>query len=104
MARGFFREGKHYSIYEISENLGEKTEETKRLADSLKRYGILKAVRKSAPEFEDLSDHDIVLTWPSENRRDVKYVFDFVGVIVLGRHVFKCYPKYIFSTEPPCCN
>lgn len=100
MARGFFREGKHYSIYEISENLGEKTEETKRLADSLKRYGILKAVRKSAPEFEDLSDHDIVLTCPSENRRDVKYVFDFVGVIVLGHHVFKCYPKYISASEP----
>ena len=101
MAKGFFRELKHYTLHSISKELGENIEETKRLVGILKKYGVVKAVKKSKPEFEDLSNQDIVLTDVTENATDVEYVFDYVGVVLLEGHVFKCYPKYILSSNAP---
>lgn len=101
MAKGFFRELKHYTLHSISKELGENVEETRRLVGILKKYGVVKAVKKSKPEFEDLSNQDIVLTDVMENATDVEYVFDYVGVVLLDGHVFKCYPKYILSTKAP---
>lgn len=101
MAKGFFRELKHYTLHSISKELGENIEKTKCLVGILKKYGVIKAVKKSKPEFEDLSNQDIVLTDVTENTTDVEYVFDYVGVVLLEGHVFKCYPKYILSTNAP---
>ncbi len=101
MAKGFFRELKHYSIYDISKNLNVEMEEAKRLIGILKRYGIIKAIKGSKPEYEDLSNQDIVLTDVTEKSSEVEFVFDFVGVVMLDKHVFKCYPKYIVSTSEP---
>lgn len=101
MANNFFQELKHYTLYSISKELESSIEETKRLVGILKKYGIVKAINKAKPEFEDLSNQDIVLIDVSENASEVEYVFDFVGVIVLEGHVFKCYPKYISSTKEP---
>lgn len=101
LAKEYFQELKHYTLYSISKELESSIEETKRLVGILKKYGIAKAVNKEKPEFEDLSNQDIILTDVSENSSDVDYVFDFVGVIVLEGHVFKCYPKYITSTKEP---
>lgn len=101
MAKGFFRELKHYTLHSISKELGENIEETKRLVGILKKYGVVKAVKKSKSEFEDLSNQDIVLTDVTENATDVEYVFDYVGVVLLEGNVFKCYPKYILSSNTP---
>ncbi|MSS11285.1 LlaJI family restriction endonuclease [Clostridium sp. WB02_MRS01] len=101
MAKGFFRELKHYTLHSITKELGENIEETRRLVGILKKYGVVKAVKKSKPEFEYLSNQDIVLTDVTENATDVEYVFDYVGVVLLEGHVFKCYPKYILSTKEP---
>lgn len=101
MAKDYFQELKHYTLYGIAKELKTDIDETKRLIGILKKYGIVKAVSKSKPEFEDLSNQDIILTDVSENEQGVEYVFDFVGVVVLEGHVFKCYPKYIASTKEP---
>lgn len=101
MARGFFRERKHYKLYEISQEYDISMEETKRLVGILKKYGIVKAVGASKPEYEELSDQDLILTDVSETNADVDYLFDFVGVVMLEEYVFKCYPKYIISTAEP---
>lgn len=105
MAKGFFRERKHYTLQEIADNLYETKEkdmeETKRLVGILKKYGAVKTVKREKPEFEDLSNEDIVLTDVVDNSGDIEYVFDYVGVIMLDVHVFKCYPKYIQSTDEP---
>lgn len=101
MAKGFFRELKHYTLHSISKELGKNVEETRRLVGILKKYGVVKAVKKSKPEFEDLSNQDIVLTDVMENATEIEYVFDYVGVVLLEGHVFKCYPKYILSTKEP---
>mgnify|MGYP003493784050 CR=1 FL=1 len=45
MAKGFFRELKHYKLNDISMELGIEMEEAKRLAGILKKYGIVKAVK-----------------------------------------------------------
>lgn len=101
MAKGFFRERKHYTLHMISSELDTSAEETKRLVGILKKYGIVKVVKKSKPEFEDLSNEDIVLTDVVDNSGDIEYVFDYVGVVLLEGYVFKCYPKYIISTDEP---
>lgn len=101
MAKGFFRERKHYTLQKISELLKENGEETKRLVGILKKYGVVKAVKKSKPEFEDLSNEDIILTDIVDNSDDMEYIFDYVGVVLLEGRVFKCYPKYIISNSEP---
>ena len=99
MANGFFRELKHYKLYEISNEFNIETEETKRLVGILKKYGVIKTVNASKPDYEDLSNQDIVLTDVVEGSDDVEYVFDFVGVVMIDKYVFKCYPKYISSND-----
>lgn len=101
MAKGFFRERKHYTLHMICDELNACEEETKRLVGILKKYGIVKAVKKTKPEFEDLLNEDIILTDVVDNSGDIEYVFDYVGVVLLEGHVFKCYPKYIVSIEEP---
>lgn len=104
MAKGFFRERKHYTLQTIADNLYEKNadlEETRHLVGILKKYGVVKAVKRTKSEFDDLSNEDIVLTDIVDNSGDIEYVFDYVGVVMLEGHVFKCYPKYIKSTNMP---
>ena len=101
MAKGLFRELKHYKLNDISMELDIETEEAKRLVGILKKYGIVKAVKASKPEYEDLSNQDIILTDVVENNPEIQYVFDFVGVVMVEGYVFKCYPKYISSTTKP---
>ena len=101
MAKGFFRELKHYKLFEISKEFKIESEEARRLAGILKRYGIVKTVKASRPEYVDLSNQDIILADVAGNCTEVEYVFDFVGVVMVDEYVFKCYPKYISSTEEP---
>lgn len=101
MAKCFFRELKHYKLYDIAKELNNSIEETKRLVGILKKYGIVKAVKRSKPEFEELSNADVILTDVVEDNSEIEYVFDFVGVVMLEEYVFKCYPKYITSTDEP---
>ena len=100
MTKGFFRERKHYSLQEITDNLiNTNMEETRRIVGILKKYGVVKAVKKNRPDFDDLSNEDIVLTDVIDSSSDIEYIFDYVGVVVIEGQVFKCYPKYIKSTE-----
>ena len=74
MAKGFFRELKHYKLNDISMELNIEAEEAKRLVGVLKKYGIVKAVKASKPEYEDLSNQDIILTDVVENNRKLFHV------------------------------
>ncbi|MCI9034552.1 MAG: LlaJI family restriction endonuclease [Lachnospiraceae bacterium] len=104
MVKGFFRERKHYTLQTIADNLYEKNadlEETRHLIGILKKYGVVKAVKRTKSQFDDLLNEDIVLADVVDNSGDIEYVFDYVGVVMLEGHVFKCYPKYIKSTNAP---
>lgn len=72
MAKGFFREQKHYKLNEISIELCIEMEETKRLVGILKKYGIVKAVKAAKPEYEDLSTQDIILMDVVENNSEIQ--------------------------------
>ena len=54
MAKGFFKERKHYTLQNIADILYEKEnadlEETRRLVGILKKYGVVKAVKRTKPE------------------------------------------------------
>ena len=96
----FYQFIKHYSLQEITDNLiNINIEETRRIVGILKKYGVVKAVKKNKPDFDDLSNEDIVLTDVIDSSSDIEYIFDYVGVVVIEGQVFKCYPKYIKSTE-----
>ncbi len=101
MAKAFFREQYHYTVDEISQRLETTVEEARHLLGILKKYGIVKAVRAPKPGYEELPGQDMVLADVLEYNPNVEYAFGFVGVVMLEGHVFKCYPKYIFSTETP---
>lgn len=101
MTQEFFRELKHYSIHEIAENLNTNDLKAKNIASVLKRYGVIKVVNRNTPDLAELSDDDLVLTDGVVDSNDVRYVFNYVGVIVLKNHVIKCYPKYISSSDEP---
>ena len=51
MAKGFFKERKHYTLQNIADILYEKEnadlEETRRLVGILKKYGVVKAVKRT---------------------------------------------------------
>ena len=62
MTKGFFRERKHYSLQEITDNLiNINMEETRRIVGILKKYGVVKAVKEDKPDFDDLSNEDIAV-------------------------------------------
>lgn len=101
MAKGFFQELKHYGISDIAEKLQTNLYDAKHLVDLLKKYGIVKAVKREKPEYLELSNLDLAMGDETGEGADIAYVFDFVGVVMLGHHVFKCYPKYIKSKKEP---
>ena len=61
MANGFFRERRHYQLHEIANELQVTIEEAKRLTGTLKKYGIVKAVRASDAQSGEFTDQDAVL-------------------------------------------
>lgn len=69
----------------------------------LKQFGVLKSVKASDAQknMSDLLDGDVEIVDVDVDDRIYFYVFTFVGVIMLGDLVLKCYPKYIFSNEHP---
>ncbi len=101
MANGFFRERRHYQLHEIANELQVTIEEAKRLTGTLKKYGIVKAVRASDAQSGEFTDQDAVLADVSEDYNGIDYIFDFVGVVLAGENLFQCYPKYIRSETKP---
>lgn len=101
MAKGFFRERKHYQLYEIADELQVTIEEAKRLTGILKKYGIVKAVKAADAQYGEFCEQDEVLADVSENHAGIAYIFDFVGIVLAGESLFQCYPKYIVSETKP---
>lgn len=93
----FFREQKHYSLSQVSSHLEVNEEKCKELIGILKKYGIVKSVDQSKPEFNDLLDLDVIISDVQKSSDCFK--FCFVGVLVVQDFVFYCYPKYIDNAD-----
>lgn len=102
MAQGFYRELKRYTLEEIAfvvTNRRDVTEPVRKAINTLRRYGILKAVKNTIDDYTLLENEDIILTETVSDNTQVLYSFDFVGVVMADNFVFKVYPKYIETTE-----
>lgn len=99
MSNGLFRELKAYTLQEIAENLKTDIDEIKVVLEDLKKYGIIKAIKADKKRYEELTHEDIIITDVVDEPNIVRYVFDFVGVVVRNKYVFKCYPKYIETED-----
>ena len=95
MKSAYFREGQHYNFSSLQNAFSLDAEKTRSRIHTLKRYNVLKTVRREQPEYSDLSDQDIIVGEIPDDSSAFSYQFTFVGVILLDDFVLKCYPKYI---------
>ncbi len=91
-----------YSWQKLCCLFGGSEKESEKIIRRLKEFGILKAVRSHIEEFDlsEMEDTDEVIAELSSSA-DCDYVFRFVGVLVVGRHVLLCYPKYMPPSDQP---
>ena len=71
--------------------------------EKLKSFGILKTVKNNAEQLDltDLLEENIELLNILDDNSDYLYVFTYVGVVIIGNRVIKCYPKYILTSQSP---
>ena len=84
----YFREGQHYSFSDLEKAFCLDEENTTKRINVLKRFNILKTVRKNKPEFTELSDQDIVIGDVPEDSSEYTFQFSYVGVILLHNLIF----------------
>ncbi len=95
----FVREEDRYTSQQLSELL-ELSDEAIR---TLKDRNIIKSTKpKSQQDASEHTDEDDDREYDAINTADqYEYKFTFVGVIVLGETVLKCYPKYLLTNSQP---
>lgn len=92
----FFREQHPYNFDEIKDSLKISDDELiKDLIRTMKSYNILRACKSGLPDYENLGDQDLVFADVKSDSTNTVFVFKFVGIILLGDVVIKCYPKYV---------
>ena len=103
LTSSFVREQQRYTLSQLSNILDCSLDETVHIVRKLKEFGILKTVSSSdsQKELSELTDDDITITEVNADSDDSFFVFTFVGVAVVARHVLKCYPKYIKNIKNP---
>ena len=92
MKTAYFREGQYYSLDNLCKKFSLDRESTKHHINTLKKYSVLKTVRKEKPEYSELSDQDIIIGEIPDDSSDFTYQFTFVGVILLDGLILFCYP------------
>lgn len=100
----YIRERKAYSQKELYDILECKNEDTAiNLIRRLKAFNILKTIKKSdkLKDLEELQDDDFDVTDVECGDNERRYIFTFVGVIVVSGIVLKCYPKYLIHKSEP---
>ena len=90
-----FQELKRYSLNEIRDRLECTPENLKAYINTLRKYGIVKIVKKDSLDFADLTNDDLVIADSAEEVSGACYKFDFVGIVAVKDKVVFCYPKYI---------
>lgn len=97
----FIQEQKRYSFSEISNLLEITEQETDQIIQRLKSYNILKVVNKTKEQADltELIQEEELITDYSMDSDERFYVFRFVGIVLVGEFVFKCYPKYVKNSD-----
>lgn len=99
----YIREQYRYTQEQLIQKLKLPIDEVGEFVNKLRQYGILKTTRNSTNQkvLTDLIDEDIEITDFEIGSNEYLYVFTFVGVVIIGKRVLKCYPKYILEKDQP---
>lgn len=102
MISKFIREETHYYKKDLMNIFECDTKELLPLLEELKKYGILKVVKKDSIDIDltELINDDMDAMEISLDDANDSYVFKFVGVIAIRNYILKCYPKYIERQNP----
>ena len=103
MISEYVKEQKRYTQAELAHILHCSEEKAVPVIRRLKQFGVLKSVKASELQknMSDLLEEDVEVADVEVDDSTYLYVFTFVGVIMVGDRVLKCYPKYIFSNGQP---
>lgn len=103
MISEYVKEQRRYTQAELAHIFHCSEETAVPIIRRLKQFGVLKSVKASEDQrnMSDLLEDDIEVADVEIDDRTYFYVFTFVGVIMVGDRVLKCYPKYIFSEKQP---
>jgi hypothetical protein len=94
-----FKELKRYTLNEIRDRLGCTSENVKAYINTLRKYGIVKIVKKESLDFADLTNDDLVIADSADEVSGACYKFDFVGIVAVKDKVVFCYPKYTVGAD-----
>jgi len=96
----FVKEQKRYSRAELIDLLGPDEERATNTIRKLNEVGVLKTVRPSVAQkhLSELLDEDVLLV-DIDTASELYYVITFVGLLVVGGCVLKCYPKYMAESS-----
>ena len=92
----FVKENKHYSKQELIDLFQKGKEVGLEIIKLLRQYGIIKTVKSNiSKDLSEINDEDVLIVDINDDSVGYKFVFTYVGLIVVKDIVIKAYPKYI---------
>lgn len=100
----FVREQQRYLKSELQNLFFPNGEQgVEKFIKDLKAYGVLKTVRMSSEEknLSDLMEESEIVSDEFADNDEYYYVFNYVGVVTIGKRIIKVFPKYITIKDEP---
>lgn len=100
----FVREQQRYLKSELQSRFFPNGEQgVEKFIKDLKAYGVLKTVKMSPEEknLSELMEESEIISDEFADNDEYYYVFNYVGVVTIGKRIVKVYPKYIMLKDEP---
>jgi hypothetical protein len=92
----FVKENRQYSKQELLSLISKGKETGLEIIKLLRQFGVLKTVKNNiSKDLSEISDEDVVIVDITDDSVECKFVFSYVGLIVVKDVVIKCFPKYL---------
>jgi hypothetical protein len=92
----FVKENRQYSKQELLSLIQKGKETGLEIIKLLRQFGVLKTVKNNiSKDLSEINDEDVVIVDITDDSVECKFVFSYVGLIVVKDVVIKCFPKYL---------
>ena len=92
----FVKENGQYSKQELLSLIQKGKETGLEIIKLLRQFGVLKTVKNNvSKDLSEINDEDVVIVDITDDSVECKFVFSYVGLIVVKDVVIKCFPKYL---------
>lgn len=92
----FVKENRQYSKQELLSLIQKGKETGLEIIKLLRQFGVLKTVKNNiSKDLSEINDEDVVIVDVTDDYVECKFVFSYVGLIVVKDVVIKCFPKYL---------